>query len=546
MTQKLSPHKISKMMFLYFQGWSQTEIASKLKIDQSTVSLHVGKLKSLAAEKDTKTAVEEYGITDTVEALHSLGAELKKNGLTVEEAQVGLKMELLFQKLGIKQEQYGQLINACKRMKEEGFIVAAVKLAYLEESNGMTYEQLLAHYGAAQKDLAEATGELQTATDKLAVVKKEVTVLEEQKTTAGEQLQSYMEQVGVDTQRIKLVEQLAKTLKDAGISNIDIEAFIQRQQALNKAGFDPGLFTVILDKAKLVTSLDHGKGLLKALSEYGSMTEVCAGLKAEAKALKGQVAGLEQQASLKGKIEVEVNKLKAEKANLEPLVADLHSKYQTRVMLQNDLAALEPEKAALEQKIGELDKRVVELEKDIKIKEKKVADFKADLEEYEPKRADLLKEVAELQARFERDKKRWEIFQGFLGLVQSTSSDELKKAAQTIPAIVEELPENTAEKDIDFLKYYVLQDLTGKKLPFLLKCKTCGASIITDMPEPAGGYQCTNGGTFPTSPHKVIIEKNPLAILKTALSPGKPKHGVTVQPITITSVVDPKTSDGNK
>jgi alanine racemase len=136
MTKKLSPQKISKMMALYFQGWSQKEIANKLKIDQSTVSLHAGKLKALAVEKDMKTAAEEYGITDTVEALHSLGAELKKNGLTIEEAKIGLKMDLLFQKLGIKQERYSQLINACKKMKDEGFIIAAIKLAHLEESTG--------------------------------------------------------------------------------------------------------------------------------------------------------------------------------------------------------------------------------------------------------------------------------------------------------------------------------------------------------------------------------------------------------------------------
>ena len=538
MTKKLSPQKLSKMMALYFQGWSQTEIANKLKIDQSTVSLHAGKLKALAMEKDVKTALEEYGVTDTVEALHSLGAELRKSGLTVEEAQVGLKMELLLQKLGIKQDQYGQLINACKKMKEEGFIVAAIKLAHLEENTGTTYEQLLAHYGAVQKDLSETTEDLQTKTDELATVKKEVAAIEKQKTAAGEQLQSYMKQVGVDTQRIKLVEHLAKTLKDGGISNQELQDYIERQQALNKAGLDIGLFATILDKTKLVTSLDHGKGLLESLSEYGSLTGACAGLKAEAKALKGQVVGLEEQASLKGKIEVEVSKLKAEKASLEPHVADLHTQYQTMVMLQNEIAVLAPKKAELEQKIGELEMRVAELNKDIEITKKKVADLK----EVESKRDVVLKEIAELQAKFEHDQKRWEIYQGFLGLVQSSSKDELKKSAKMLPAIVESLPENTSTKDLDFLKNIVLQDLTGKKLPFLIKCNTCGANIITDKPKPTGGYQCTNGEPFPAPPHEVIIEKNPLAMLNTALLPETPKNTITVQ--RITPVVQPKTSDG--
>jgi predicted transcriptional regulator len=96
MTAKLSPYKLSKMMSLYFQGYSQTYIANKLKIDQSTVSLHISKFESLAEEHGLQAAAEEYGVMDQVQALHSLAAELKKAKLTVEEAKAGLKMVWLF------------------------------------------------------------------------------------------------------------------------------------------------------------------------------------------------------------------------------------------------------------------------------------------------------------------------------------------------------------------------------------------------------------------------------------------------------------------
>jgi DNA-binding transcriptional regulator LsrR (DeoR family) len=43
MTQKLSPQKVSKMMALYFEGYPQSQIAEKLKINQATASLYVGK-----------------------------------------------------------------------------------------------------------------------------------------------------------------------------------------------------------------------------------------------------------------------------------------------------------------------------------------------------------------------------------------------------------------------------------------------------------------------------------------------------------------------
>ncbi|MGB2878545.1 MAG: hypothetical protein WBB97_11040, partial [Dehalococcoidales bacterium] len=160
MPQKLSPYKVSKMMALYFDGYSQSQIASKLKINQATVSLHVGSFKSLVEQYGMKTAGEEFDIMDQVEALHSLAAEFKKAKLTTEEAKVGLKMELLFQKFGIKQEDYKDLIEAYTKIKTEGFINSVVKLNKLEQSTGMTHEEIVAqsaskyeHLNKAQQDL---------------------------------------------------------------------------------------------------------------------------------------------------------------------------------------------------------------------------------------------------------------------------------------------------------------------------------------------------------------------------------------------------------
>jgi len=64
MTAKLSPHKISKMMSLYFDGYSETDIANILKVNQSTVSLYVSKFKSVAGQQGIQAAGEEFGIMD--------------------------------------------------------------------------------------------------------------------------------------------------------------------------------------------------------------------------------------------------------------------------------------------------------------------------------------------------------------------------------------------------------------------------------------------------------------------------------------------------
>jgi hypothetical protein len=84
MTQKLSPSKLSKVMALYFSGDSQSLVASKLKINQATVSLHVSSFKSIVEQQGILAAGKEYGIMNQVEVLHSLAAELQKAKLTAD------------------------------------------------------------------------------------------------------------------------------------------------------------------------------------------------------------------------------------------------------------------------------------------------------------------------------------------------------------------------------------------------------------------------------------------------------------------------------
>ncbi len=153
MPQKLSPYKLSKMMALYFDGYSQSQIASKLKINQATVSLHVSKFKSLTEQEGLQAAAEEYGVMDQVEALHSLAAELKKAKLTVEEAKASLKMVNQLQHLGVKEEDYKDLIQVCTKMKDEGYIDDAVKLSKLENASGMTHGELVAQSASTYEHL---------------------------------------------------------------------------------------------------------------------------------------------------------------------------------------------------------------------------------------------------------------------------------------------------------------------------------------------------------------------------------------------------------
>lgn len=101
MTTKLSPQKVTRMLRYYFTSVLQREIAKKVAVDQSTVSLYVSRFKEGVVEVRLLTAGKEFGMFDEVDTLRSLSIELQKAGLIVEDAKQGLNILKNFLKLGV-------------------------------------------------------------------------------------------------------------------------------------------------------------------------------------------------------------------------------------------------------------------------------------------------------------------------------------------------------------------------------------------------------------------------------------------------------------
>ena len=531
MTQKLSPQKVSKLLALYLEGYSQSQIAEKLKINQATVSLSVGKFSALAEQQGLETAAKEYGIMDQVKALHSLAAELKVAKLTVEEAKVGLKMVVVFQKCGVKQEDYQDLVQACTKMKSEGYIDSAVKLNQLEKSMGMTPDEIIAKAASASQQLKQTQVQLQNVTSNLNAFKEELITIDKQKKLASQGLAVHMKQVGVDMNRLKLVETLAMTLKEAGISDKEIQHFVQHQQLLSKAGIGLDTFMALLEKAKVATSHDGGKELLKTMEEYGGLAQASKALQIKVGGLSKQVAGLEEQAKLKGKIEGEVVKLKTEKASLEAYVAGLHDQKDELDHMKGEVSLLGEKKANLEHEISELEDYKGSLEDDIKSREHKVSD----LGELELKRSELFQSLSEIEAKVKKDERRWKIFESFLGFIQSSSPlPQLENFIEVLPGLLDSMKHGKYSPEL--LRRHILQQLAGPELQ-LLKCTSCQARINIDKPpNKLGDYYCPSCGFS----HTVVVDKDALGILKAMLS--LPKQVTVTQSIT-PIIKPPKTKD---
>jgi rubrerythrin len=534
MSQKLSPQKVSKMMALYFDGYSQTDIANKLKINQSTISLYVAKFKSISEQQGIKAAGEEFGIMDEVQSLHSIALELKKAKLTVEEAAVGHKMVQSLSKLGIKQEEYKGVLQACTKMKSEGFLNSAVKLNKFEHDTGMTYEEIVAKAASTHQELKKTQKDLLAVAGKLKMAKEELANIEKQKKLASQELETYMKNVGVDMKRLKMVEDLALALKKAGEDDIQLEDYIQRQHLLNEAGITLGTFVEILEKAKSLTAKDQGKELLAMLDQYGSMAQTINGLKNKVQSLTKEASDLEDKAKLKGELDKDIIKLQAEKVSLEACVAQSLEQKKILEDTQNEVSLLTKKKASLEHEIAKLQARNQQLTTDVHTKEEIVSD----LGDLKKKYAVVAAAITEMEARLEKEKRRLDITESFIGLVQSAPSSlaDLEKFATALPDLIDQVKQEKYSPNL--LKAYVLENLTGGALK-VLRCESCGARFSVDKPPVVYGYHCPSCG----SSSQVITDKEELAVLKEAL--------VTVRPqVVATQVIQkhpkPNSTHGDK
>ena len=86
MTVKISQQKITRLFKYYFAGMTQPDIAKKLNIDQSSVSLYAKRFSERAAEVGLLAAAEEYGVYKEVSELRNLSVELHQLNLTTEDA----------------------------------------------------------------------------------------------------------------------------------------------------------------------------------------------------------------------------------------------------------------------------------------------------------------------------------------------------------------------------------------------------------------------------------------------------------------------------
>src|SRR5208282_4191423 len=166
MPSRISSVKESRIVELYLQGVSQTEIAKSLNVSQSTVSEVISRYK-----KDTSTTTLEGAFTGRdvlheLDKLRSISAELRKAGITIDEAKIGCRLVEELTKFGGSLDMLSNLIAVYRRIipkdfPVEDFVEASTQLIRLEKENGMSYKDLMATYEDTYRKLVELKDQIE-------------------------------------------------------------------------------------------------------------------------------------------------------------------------------------------------------------------------------------------------------------------------------------------------------------------------------------------------------------------------------------------------
>ena len=250
MTVRLSPHKVSRILRLFFHGMPQPDIAEKAGVDQSTVSLYASRFRNMVGKVGLLTAGKESGVFNEVDTLRSLSVELTKADLTVEDCRKGMNIIKAFLKLGIKLDQHAALVKVCKAIDDPGFVQAAVKLSKIQTETNTTYEQVISQYENITYQLPSSRTELQEVQTKIKSLDE--TLVRKKHEAARLETHIALLQAEAESKEAKLEQKLAATIKKLEVKQEEVEEVATLKRQLGNNGLD------ILTLVKLAKEYGYG------------------------------------------------------------------------------------------------------------------------------------------------------------------------------------------------------------------------------------------------------------------------------------------------
>lgn len=262
--RKIPVMKRMEVLRLYFMGYSYDNIVKKTEVSKGSVVNIIEELKE-------GRYPEFESVIDLVDELRDLAVEIRKGGLEIPQASLGLRFYGRLQGLGVKPQALNDYIKMCRRISPQGFPVdrfvnIAIRLIKLEGKLGKPYNETL-------EDLEK---ELENKSLKL------------------KELSSILE--SLEKRKISLSSEVKKLDMELSSTKAKLEVLVKGSENLEKLGLDKVcmLSSFIAECGKLGYNTDRLKNLIKLVDEKKLLERQISTLKERHKTLNEELKQLKE------------------------------------------------------------------------------------------------------------------------------------------------------------------------------------------------------------------------------------------------------------
>jgi len=243
MPERLPQYVQHQILSLYFEGLSQSDVAKRLGIAQSTVSLEIGRFMK-EAKASMESACEKYGIAEFLRGTHHIAKQMLEAGLTIPKCLRAFSFMERLDGLGRALDDMEGLFQLYDRAKKEpAMLDGGLKLLKLEAEAGKTYQELLADFERKLADLNELNAKVQSLREAQSTIESELRDVRDRLLSEKQRLESIvatkerLDRLGLDK-----VNELAAFIEDyekLGFNAEDVRELSSWRARLKDMGADP-------------------------------------------------------------------------------------------------------------------------------------------------------------------------------------------------------------------------------------------------------------------------------------------------------------------
>ena len=362
--RELSGRQKLEIIRLFFRGEGYAEIAQQTDTSKGSVHNVVNELRD--------GRFPDIARPDEIDLLRVLSASLKKAGLDVYRASIGLISYERLRELGIEPPQLKGLVDVLLTLKPDDvssqeFIAAALHLRALERATDQTYETMAREAEDLAARLASLRREVKSLTAKQADLKKRAADEKRQVEELGKERRQLQSTLGasqdelrqIDSARAtaqRAVDALAEHVRDLearkGALRDEIEPMKSALERLKRNGVGVSELRRLVAAADSVGAklgasrdliLERLFGGLDQLDGVTNLERKEQHLEAEVRDLDHQVASLRDQ---KRAIQGEIASLEGDKAELRAFVTSIKGKVTDDIRLALEAAFAEAQQAS--------------------------------------------------------------------------------------------------------------------------------------------------------------------------------------------------------